>query len=105
MSADPVATPAASGYPWLPKAALIEDVRPETPGVATYRLRLADAQQSLNYSFQAGQFNMLYLPGWGEIAISLSGPAGRAPVNDKDTGPLVHTIREAGSVTQALARL
>lgn len=105
MITSSVAMPAASGYPWLPRSAVIEDVRPETPGVATYRLRLADEQQSINYAFQAGQFNMLYLPGWGEIAISLSGPAGRAAGNDKDTGSLVHTIREAGSVTQALARL
>lgn len=104
MSAARVAMPAASGYPWLPKAAVIEDVRPETPGVATYRLRLADAQQSLNYSFQAGQFNMLYLPGWGEIAISLSGRASHA-ANNNGAGSLVHTIREAGSVTHALARL
>src|SRR5688500_9659154 len=100
MIASPLAVPATSGYPWLPRSAVIEDVRPETPGVASYRLRLADAQQSLNYSFQAGQFNMLYLPGWGEIAISLSGPACAAG-NNKDTGSLVHTIREAGSVTHA----
>ena len=105
MIASPVAMPAAGDYPWLPRSAVIEDVRPETPGVASYRLRLADAQQSLNYSFQAGQFNMLYLPGWGEIAISLSGPAGGAAGNNKDTGSLIHTIREAGSVSHALARL
>jgi NAD(P)H-flavin reductase len=105
MIVSSAAMPLASGYPWLPMAAVIEDVRPETPGVASYRLRLEDAQQSLNYSFQAGQFNMLYLPGWGEIAISLSGPTACAAGNDKDTDSLVHTIREAGSVTHALARL
>jgi NAD(P)H-flavin reductase len=101
----PAAVCTASGPPLLPRAAVIEDVRPETPGVATYRLRLADAMQSANYSFQAGQFNMLYLPGWGEVAISLSGPVGSKASNGQDASLLVHTIRTAGSVTQALARL
>jgi NAD(P)H-flavin reductase len=84
---------------------VIEDVRPETPGVATYRLRLTDDRQALNYSFRAGQFNMLYLPGWGEVAISLSGPSGGTASNGQNSPLLVHTIRTAGSVTQALARL
>jgi NAD(P)H-flavin reductase len=104
MTAAPVALPAASGPPLLPRAAVIEDVRPETSGVATYRLRLSDANQSANYSFQAGQFNMLYVPGWGEVAISLSGPSRRTASNGQHATLLVHTIRTAGSVTQALAR-
>jgi NAD(P)H-flavin reductase len=41
---------------------------------------------------------MLYLPGIGEAAISLSSDAA-------EPGQLEHTIRAAGSVTQALARL
>jgi NAD(P)H-flavin reductase len=49
--------------------------------------------------FLPGQFNMLYAFGTGESAISVSGdPAAR-------DGLLVHTIREAGMVTQALGRL
>ena len=50
------------------------------------------------YRFEPGQFNMLYLPGAGEIAISVSGhPDRRAPV--------AHTIRVAGNVTGVLSRL
>jgi NAD(P)H-flavin reductase len=47
-------------------------------------------------SFQPGQFNMLYVPGIGEAAISISGET-------KD-GLLQHTVRTVGSVTGALER-
>jgi anaerobic sulfite reductase subunit B len=40
-----------------------------------------------------GQFTMLYAFGIGEVPISVSGDAG---------GPLVHTVRAVGSVTQAI---
>jgi NAD(P)H-flavin reductase len=71
--------------------------------VATYRLRFAGPQRSADYNFVPGQFNMLYLPGFGEAAISFSGPppaaiGGQVPA-------LVHTIRAAGNVTAALGRL
>jgi NAD(P)H-flavin reductase len=57
------------------------------------------------YSSQPGQFNMLYLPGHGEVAISLSGRADHPGTGNYSSGELVHTIREAGTVTQAIARL
>lgn len=41
---------------------------------------------------------MIYLPGLGEVAISISGDPGKC-------GGVPHTIREAGIVTQALAAL
>jgi NAD(P)H-flavin reductase len=41
---------------------------------------------------------MLYVPGCGEAAISMSGQPG-------DSGGWIHTIRRAGQVTSALARL
>ena len=48
--------------------------------------------------FGPGQFNMLYAPGIGEVAISVSGdPA----VPDH----LVHTIRDVGKVSHALTQL
>jgi NAD(P)H-flavin reductase len=50
------------------------------------------------YSFAPGQFNMLYVFGIGEAAISVSGDAEEATA-------LVHTIRAVGSVTDALATL
>jgi NAD(P)H-flavin reductase len=48
-------------------------------------------------AFEPGQFNMLYLFGVGEVAISISSDAAGAP--------LAHTIRAVGAVTQGLARL
>jgi NAD(P)H-flavin reductase len=42
-----------------------------------------------------GQFDMLYAFGVGEVPISTSGPPGRE-------GPLTHTIRAVGAVTQRL---
>src|SRR5512141_1697223 len=43
--------------------------------------------------FAPGQFTMLYVFGIGEVPISVSGRPG---------GPLVHTVRAVGAVSQAL---
>jgi len=98
----PTPTPAAN--PWLPRSAVIEELIPETPGVQTYRLRLASGERPEDYAFQSGQFNMLYLPGFGEAAISMSGPP-PAVRGAKPAHGWIHTIRQAGQVTGALARL
>ncbi|MGZ3385339.1 MAG: Ni/Fe hydrogenase subunit gamma, partial [Isosphaeraceae bacterium] len=83
--------------PWLPKAVTIGDIQPEVPGIMTYQLDFADDLAAAAFSFRPGQFNMVYLPGIGEVPISISSdPTG--------AGPLLHTIRAAGSVTSALAR-
>lgn len=84
--------------PWQTSAARIIAVRPEIDGVATYDLVLVDPAGTDAYRFQPGQFNMLYLPGVGESAISHSGDC-RA----KDVWR--HTVRVAGRVTQTLAHL
>jgi NAD(P)H-flavin reductase len=49
-------------------------------------------------TFAPGQFNMLYAFGIGEIAISVSG-------NRTDQSKLIHTIREVGAVSRAVAGL
>lgn len=84
--------------PWLASQARIQRVVPETPGVATYDLVFDDETLASGFTFRPGQFNMLYLPGVGEVAISISG-------HPADYSKVPHTIREAGNVTQALARL
>ncbi len=76
----------------------IEKIVPEAPGVATYHLRFRDPAEARRYHFQPGQFNMLYLPGVGEVAISLS-------ADPASSGTLAHTIRVAGNVTRSLAAL
>jgi NAD(P)H-flavin reductase len=67
------------------------------PDVATYDLVFDDADLRAAYRFAPGQFNMLYLPGYGESAISISSDPARRNL-------LSHTVRVAGNVTGALAR-
>lgn len=82
--------------PWLNWNTTVFKIKFESQGVATYDLVIDDAQVAERYAFLPGQFNMIYVPGIGEAAISISGSF---------VEPLVlqHTIREAGNVTQALA--
>ena len=84
--------------PWRSHPARIRRITPEVPGVQTYELAFNDPAVGAAYRFAAGQFNMLYLPGIGEAAISISSDA-IAPAT------LAHTIRAVGNVTDALARL
>jgi NAD(P)H-flavin reductase len=89
-----LAAPPLPAHTWVPDMATIRHVRPETPGVATYALTFNDAPIAAAYRFLPGQFNMLYLPGIGEAAISISSDA-------EEPGTLLHTIRETGNVTRA----
>jgi NAD(P)H-flavin reductase len=50
------------------------------------------------FAFRAGQFNMLYVHGVGEVPISITG-------DPNDPGRLVHTIRAVGTVTRVMDRL
>ena len=63
-----------------------------------FTLTLEPPESANGVSFKPGQFNMLYVFGVGESAISISG-------DPDQTGRLVHTIRSIGTVTQALKRL
>lgn len=84
--------------PYLPQAAQVVERVEEGRNIFTLRLRLRDAEARAAYRFQPGQFNMLYLSGVGEVAISI--------VSDPDDPQLIdHTIRAAGRVTQGLQRL
>lgn len=84
--------------PWLAHEVLIDHITPEIAEVATYHLQFADPESAAAYAFRPGQFNMLYLPGVGESAISLS-----ADPHSRETW--AHTVRVAGNVTAALSRL
>jgi NAD(P)H-flavin reductase len=82
--------------PWLTHSVRVQLVLTETPGVATYELVFIDPAVASEYRFMPGQFNMLYVPGVGEAAISISSAPHTPQV-------LRHTIREVGGVTQAIA--
>lgn len=49
-------------------------------------------------AFEAGQFNMVYIYGVGEIPISISGDPARRDL-------LIHTTRAVGTVTRAMSKL
>ena len=84
--------------PYLPFEAEVVEKIEETPTVFTLRLRFTDANVQEQYSFQPGQFNMVYLFGAGEIAISV--------VSDpKSDEYYEHTIRTVGQVSNAMAKL
>jgi NAD(P)H-flavin reductase len=84
--------------PWTVHFSRIREIRQEVPGIATYELAFEDEPFAQQYSFQPGQFNMMYLPGFGESAISISSDPERRQT-------LAHTVRVVGNVTQALSRL
>lgn len=106
---DPRVQPATSGSrstpdkggvinPFIIHMATIRAKRREAEGIDTYRLELADRDLRRAYRFSAGQFNMVYVFGVGEVPISI--------VSDPDEPDyLDHTIRVVGRVTKAIARL
>lgn len=85
-------------YLLAPVWARIESIVPEAEGVSTFWLKFEDETLRATYRFAPGQFNMLYLPGYGEAAISIS--------SDPEKPELIgHTIRFVGNVTRAVSRL
>jgi NAD(P)H-flavin reductase len=87
-----------SGDLLKPSWAEVVKIQPEVEGIATFWLRFQDSNFSKAYRFQPGQFNMLYLPGYGEAAISISSD----PEQRETIG---HTVRFVGNVTRAINRL
>jgi NAD(P)H-flavin reductase len=85
-------------HPWLAHEVTIDSITPEVEGVATYHLAFTNAAMAADYRFAPGQFNMLYLPGVGEVPISLS-------ADPASTRTWAHTIRVAGNTTRTLAQL
>lgn len=84
--------------PHLPQPARIVERVQESDTIFTLRLQFKDAAQQANYRFLPGQFNMVYLPGAGEVPISLSS-------DPEERADFAHTIRAVGRVTEGLARL
>ncbi len=79
------------------EAEVIERIQ-ESPGLFTLRLRLTNTAQQNRYTFKPGQFNMLYLHGVGEVAISI--------VSDPQEPQIIdHTIRAVGRITRGIEQL
>ncbi len=81
----------------LGRVAVIRRIVPETPESSTFWTTFRDGDGE-GYAFEAGQFNMLYLFGVGEIAISISSD----PSHPQTLG---HTVRFVGRVTNAFRNL
>ena len=83
---------------YLPHEARIVERIDESPTLFTLRLKFTDPAVQSAYSFEPGQFNMLYLYGVGEVPISIVSD----PVDD---AVIDHTIRSVGRVTHAMSAL
>lgn len=82
----------------LPQPAVIKARRQDSSHIFTFDLQWVDHQQQAQYTFAPGQFNMMYLFGVGEVAISVC--------SDPDNKQYFsHTIRAVGRVTNALQQL
>ncbi len=79
------------------RVAVIQRIVPETPESSTYWMTWRDGDGE-GYAFAPGQFNMLYVFGVGEVAISISSDPGHPH-------RLGHTIRHVGRVTNAFREL
>lgn len=84
--------------PYLPLEAIIVERTQESATIFSLHLRFTDPELHNQFLFYPGQFNMLYLYGVGEVAISI--------VSDPEQKEmLTHTIRAIGRVTKALQKL
>lgn len=81
--------------PWKASTMTLRRVIEEAPSVKTFEFSFDDSRIRDSYVWQPGQFNMLYVPGVGEVAISISG-------EDRSRGVIRHTIRRIGLVTAVL---
>jgi len=81
----------------VPEQAEIVEKRSFAPDIHSYRLRFLDPSARLCFDFMPGQFNMVYVPGVGEIAISIA--------SDPDDEDLEHIIRIVGRTTRVIDRL
>ena len=82
--------------PMIPECWRVGRVRRETYDTVTLELEPTHAEKS--FTFAAGQFNMIYLFGVGEVPVSISGHL-------SNPFRLVHTVRAVGAVTRVLSRL
>ncbi|CAM2921090.1 hydrogenase/sulfur reductase gamma subunit [Legionella steigerwaltii] len=84
--------------PYLPLEAIIVEKTEESSSIFTLHLRFLDPEHHERFLFYPGQFNMLYLYGVGEVAISIVSDPEKKDI-------LTHTIRAIGRVTKALQKL
>ncbi len=87
---------ASSPDPMHPRPYRVHRLTKETSD--TFTLELLPEVGHSGFAFAAGQFNMLYVYGIGEVPISISGDPGVPQA-------LVHTTRAVGAVTKGMGEL
>lgn len=88
-------TPMSPVDRFIPSPFVILHKKQESREVFTLEIQKKEKE---HFAFLPGQFNMLYLPGVGESAISISS-------DPSEPTRIAHTIRSVGSVTQNLKKL
>ncbi|EKD71091.1 MAG: hypothetical protein ACD_46C00274G0001 [uncultured bacterium] len=84
--------------PYLPLEAEIVDRTQESSTIFTIHIRFVECECRERFLFLPGQFNMLYLYGVGEVAISI--------VSDPEEKKILkHSMRAIGRVTKAIQKL
>jgi len=81
-----------------PRIARVRRRQQDAPFVVTLDLEEEETGAEGPMRFAPGQFNMLTVFGVGEVPISMSGDPAKP-------GPVIHTIRAVGAVSNALAAL
>lgn len=90
--------PVCGSESMIPVPARIKRVIQENANTRTFDVEIVDPTLRGRYRWLPGQFNMLYVPGIGEAAISISSDPNEPQL-------LKHTIRVVGSVTRAIDRI
>lgn len=83
---------------WMPVPTQIIGIAQENFNTYTVQLQIQDPSIREAYRWTPGQFNMIYVPGVGEAAISISSDSEKHDV-------LEHTIRVVGSVTRSITEM
>jgi len=96
MKMEPVLVPQTSFDPMLPFPVAIRRTTWETDDTFTLLME-PPAADGARFKFLPGQFNMLYVFGVGEVAISISS-------DPQKPNLIAHTIHRVGTVTTVLSR-
>ena len=86
---------ALAADPFVPQPYRVARVRREASDIVTLECVPLGGERP---DYQPGQFNMLYAFGVGEVAISMSGDPAAG-------GSYIHTVRNVGAVSAAIAKL
>jgi len=90
--------PLCGSETWVPIPARITQIEQENFNTRTFTFELVEPAIRRQMAWAPGQFNMIYVPGIGEAAISISSDCERPELLD-------HTIRSVGYLTRAMNKL